>query len=551
MDDLRPDAVAARVAAWHNRHPLARRITAAQVQAIGFVALPFVTRPGAARSDALADLPTLPLSDATLGPPPAGSALRARARARAHAPSTLPPGEDPPRGGASAGSQQPHAGVLATLQTWWARQSGRRRAAALVRGKAKLRAKALKPAFSERFLPGLGPSTVARWALRHGRLDVRQTSANALRRVLPDLRLMGDSGATTTLYLATAAVEVGKHRARVLLGDGPAAGAIGSRLYSPTRVAGSFAALALAASVLVGPPLPQVQDLPHTEAWKTTVAWLRRHSGNDPALQTAGPRLAVVDAATPAASAAASAAMDGEAGLPPDTVRMADAPAVAPAGSANDSASAGASGSPPQALADPLAEATELPVRMADAVPQRRDPAAPPLFPDDPPPGVERPEAVPPEPAAAPRKPAAALNPVLRGGLASIKPQMDEESKAAARKAVADLRAARGEAAPAPTPGMLRVAAAPVPPAVKQAAAGAPAYALATRLLRTRAESEQVLVAWRALLARDPRYPLNVSVMPAGDDWRVVSWPFTSQQDAERARSLLAARGLRAETIDF
>jgi hypothetical protein len=41
MEDLRLQAVAARVAAWHNRHPLARRITAAQVHSIGYVALPF------------------------------------------------------------------------------------------------------------------------------------------------------------------------------------------------------------------------------------------------------------------------------------------------------------------------------------------------------------------------------------------------------------------------------------------------------------------------------------------------------------------------------
>ncbi|HLL13280.1 MAG TPA: hypothetical protein VK570_19610, partial [Rubrivivax sp.] len=36
------DAVAARVVAWHNRHPLARRIGAAQVHSVGYVVLPFV-----------------------------------------------------------------------------------------------------------------------------------------------------------------------------------------------------------------------------------------------------------------------------------------------------------------------------------------------------------------------------------------------------------------------------------------------------------------------------------------------------------------------------
>jgi hypothetical protein len=619
MDDLRPDAVAARVAAWHNRHPLARRITSAQVQAIGFVALPFVERPGAVRPSELADVPTLPLSDATLGPPPAGSALRARVRAQAQPPSTLPPGEDPPfdtlPGAARplpAVAPKPPGGPLAALKSWWARHSGRRRAAALVRNKARLRAKALKPAFSETLLPGLSSKTVARWALRHGRLDVRRPAAHALRRVLPDARLLGDSSATTTLYLATAAVEVGSRRARVLLGDGPVAGAIGARLYSTPRVLGSFAALALAASVLVGPPLPQVQDLAHlpeTQAWQTAMAWLRHHSGNDPALQTAGPRLATAASAAsaPDADAAAPApATESVDAMPP--VRMADATHGGLPGGADHAAGPAAGqgagpAAPPGQAADrdpaPAAQPApgELEVRMADAPPPRRAPPPAALFPDDPPPGAERMAAAPGAAPAATAPAAAASSPIAlpgkpqRGGIPSIKPELDEATKVAARKAVADLRAARGEPvpqrvaaaapvaepepgaaarppanapapapepaappAPAPMPAQpaLRVAATgPAPMAVKQAAAGAPAYALSTRLLRTRAESEQVMVAWRALLAGDPRNPLNVSVMPAGEDWRVVCWPFTSRQDAERARGLLAARGLKAETIDF
>jgi len=81
--------------------------------------------------------------------------------------------------------------------------------------------------------------------------------------------------------------------------------------------------------------------------------------------------------------------------------------------------------------------------------------------------------------------------------------------------------------------------------------AATPTYALSTRLLRTRAESEQVIVAWRALLEGTQKEPVKVALMAAGDDWRVVSWPFARREDAERARALLAARGLRAETVDF
>jgi hypothetical protein len=49
--DRTPDLdLAARVAAWHNRHPLARRIGPAQVQAMGVVALPFVAPAGKRRA---------------------------------------------------------------------------------------------------------------------------------------------------------------------------------------------------------------------------------------------------------------------------------------------------------------------------------------------------------------------------------------------------------------------------------------------------------------------------------------------------------------------
>ena len=39
----RPEVIN-RVVAWHNRHPLARRITAAQVRHVGLVLLPFALR---------------------------------------------------------------------------------------------------------------------------------------------------------------------------------------------------------------------------------------------------------------------------------------------------------------------------------------------------------------------------------------------------------------------------------------------------------------------------------------------------------------------------
>jgi hypothetical protein len=563
MDDLRPDAVAARVVAWHNRHPLARRITVAQVQAIGFVALPFVARPGAARSDALADVPTLPLADAEDGRPsdPAAGSLRARARARARpAPTSrddppfdsLPGSNDPFFNPPPAGSEP--VGAVAKLRAWWARRSGRRRAAALLRGKARLRAKALKRAFSERFLPPLSPRLVARWALRHGRLEVAAIDPAALRRVLPDSRLLGDNGATTTLYLATAAIELGSQRARVLLGDGPAADAIGSRVMSPRRVGGVFASLALVAGLLAAPHLPPLpaalsQSIPRdmaalraTAPWRAAAAWMQRIQAEEAPLDSAGPRLAQADAMPPAD--AASAAADGTLHA---AVVLAPEPAPEPPRDpAHDPAPAPEHAPAPESGPEsgPAPHAAQPPAAAASAA----------LFPDDPAPGEK--------PAARPGVPRA----TTRGGIPVLRPELDEDTKAAARQAVADLRAARGlppahPPAPAPAPAPVLVQPAPAPAPVQAAQpvqmaaprvpAGAPAYALSTRLLRTRAESEQLMIAWRALLVADPRQALNISVMPAGDDWRVVCWPFANRPEAERARSLLLSRGLKSETVDF
>ena len=41
MDHARNATWVAHVVAWHNRHPLARRITPAQVQGLGYVDLPY------------------------------------------------------------------------------------------------------------------------------------------------------------------------------------------------------------------------------------------------------------------------------------------------------------------------------------------------------------------------------------------------------------------------------------------------------------------------------------------------------------------------------
>jgi len=128
-----------------------------------------------------------------------------------------------------------------------------------------------------------------------------------------------------------------------------------------------------------------------------------------------------------------------------------------------------------------------------------------------------------------------------------LRPPLDEATKAAARQAVADLRSTLPPA-PAQKSAPVAVHAAPVLPA-----AGQPLFALTSRVLRTEAESEQLATAARALLAQPAgrATPIQVELMAAGADWRVIAWPYTNAADAERARALLASRGLRVQVVGF
>jgi hypothetical protein len=92
---------------------------------------------------------------------------------------------------------------------------------------------------------------------------------------------------------------------------------------------------------------------------------------------------------------------------------------------------------------------------------------------------------------------------------------------------------------------------APAAPAARTAPPAGSAFAVTTRLLRTRTESEQLAAAMRALLATAGVRQVQVEIVATGDDWRVIGWPFAHRDDAEKARTLLVARGMRVQVIDF
>ncbi len=535
MDDLRPAAVAARVVAWHNRHPLARRIAAAQVHAVGYVGLPFV---GAAGSGAPAAAAAPPQAAAAAGRDTevvdlgalegsAGEAGSRRERALAHA----------PQQGAASGTAATPAGPAAV-----AAPAARTELPALA---------TLTPDFSEDFIDPLRPREVARFAARAGQVLARPPGDGPVREVPADGAHPGRPPAR--VYLLTAVVETGTRKSRVLTGIDLTAPVLGWRIFDTRRVA----ALAGLAGLVVGVP-----------------AWLLQPSDDAPppqptALQAAAPALALPAAAAPAAPTASAAdlAETAETAETAERAERADTAGAALAVGALATAAASGPLAATAAAASHAGHAAGLPERAA------ADPAAAPAW-----------------AASAPVPRPGGDKPALRtGGAPSIRPVISEEAKAQARQArqallagrlatassvpevppstvpavpaapaVATASAAARQTAaavapaPAPAPAMAR-AQPPAPPATAAAlpAPGATAFALSTRPLRTRAEADQVQVAMRALLRSVGAGDVKVDVLPQGDDWRVVALPFPQRAAADKARALLVSRGMRVEVLDF
>ena len=505
MDNLRLSAVVDRVVAWHNRHPLARRISAAQVHAIGYVALPFTAEapppaaPSAAQAAAhaiataaAAPLPVLTevaqAEAAETQSPAEGSRLRERAlaRAREHA-------------------ADPHATLAADT------------AAAVL---ATLAPATLKRDFNENFIDTLTARQVARFALRHGRVLARAPLDGPVREVpaggaKPDRR----KRVPAQVYLLTAVIETDTRKSRVLLGHGPLV--LGKRIHSGPRMA---ALLALVAGV-VGAP------------WWWLQLQTAARSPARTAPQSAAPESAAASAETPTPSLTPTSA--------------ASAPSSAPSFMSAEPAEPIASAALPATAAAPPAAlpAAETPLRVSMLEPAPAPPAEPenmarrrvvsivPLLSD--------------EQKALAREQRQTLMEAAAAAAAALTPAPADATAAAPAPAPAPA------AAPAAAPVLAPAAAAAKPPApvaarpVVATAPTGPVFAVSTRALRTRAEADQVRVAMQALLQTLGHTQVQVDVLPQGDDWRVVALPFPRRADAERGRELLASRGMRVAVVDF
>ena len=142
-------------------------------------------------------------------------------------------------------------------------------------------------------------------------------------------------------------------------------------------------------------------------------------------------------------------------------------------------------------------------------------------------------------PAAAASAPAAAPAPATAeqsGPLGRIRPSLSDEDKQAARAKTAALRSDKAAA-----PRAVAVATAPVK-----------VYAVVSRPSPQREVASAGLAVMKRASGRLPDpVPDHSELMQNQGAWRAAWWPFASLADAERARVLLAGKGLKVDVVEF
>ncbi|MDL5031929.1 hypothetical protein QRD43_08405 [Pelomonas sp. APW6] len=502
--------LSSQLAAWHNRHPLARRVRAVDVHTMGVIALPFM-RSGPPREP----------QEPVLGE--AGSF------------SAEPSFTQPPR-----------PGLLQRLLAW---RPGRQRP------------RDRWPVFSEQFVVGVSPRQAGEFARRYGYSQRPDGGSWPLRSIPVDETLAAQDPADGAgawpeeIYLLSAALDAGPARTRVLVAQGA-----GLRLYitgprclHPLKV-GLFGLLM---ALLLG--LVLLASLSPKKASPGAAAPAAAASAAQPA-----------SAATPAASGPMATEASGHehaasAPLPPELPASAAHVTAPPAAASAPPVPSAAPGSAPT-----LMTASQLPDNMASApdirprlVPRPeggtsakdtpapsskesgKDGTKPPARPTDE--VIERAHSSGVGNGALVRPAQKTDRPPLRDGEAS------SSAKAASDDKAPRTPASEAKPAPASTADALRQR--PGKGAEGrggQDVAGTPLVALVGPALPSKAEAEAYLQKMQPLI--QPlvgKRPLELQVIQTPEGWRAAAWPFPSREEAQLINAMLVARGLRTRAVDF
>lgn len=529
------DRLVEHVVAWHNRHPLAKKITIYDVHTMGVVALPFLRSAhqpgGGAGTEAI---------EPTMGDAPhdglGESTLDAHANTTAQHLDALADQEEPPAHAlARLGWRQRLAQVLGALAFW--KQLGKRKAASSW------------PAFSEKFIP-IAPRKIAAFAQSQGFLNP-PGDASWPQRVVPidEAMLAKHSGAWPfELYLLTAAIDAGNSRTRVLIGMGRKPQILGARCGSRRR-------LAFAAMVVLGLlALVVALLMPRSKSGEHAV---------DAAAAASAPASAA--ASSPAATASAASASENAAAASAAALEAAStASASASAAGVSLSDTLSAAGDPASAAASAGAGTAA----MAASASETGEKAEPPDI---------RPQLVKPLPKRAPfagssesaskaedHKPGSDAQKAKAGeGKAEGAAKADKSDKTI-KSDKAGKAARPGQAAEDKTTQPLVEKLGPldglesggtIHSAVKsktgKSGEAIPVVALVSPVEPSKAEAEAMLA--RMLTFIKPLHPdgLNTSVVQTPQGWRAAVWPFDSRQEAQLINATLVARGMKTKAVDF
>jgi len=593
------DRLVEQLVAWHNSHPLAKRINIYDVHTIGVVALPFM-RSGSAAAPA-------PASNS--GP---GSA-RKNARGRPQEPiEPVLTDEISPESLAAWGEESTIAAnsnaaeldALADQELWhrstWPERIKRGLRSMRAPGKRKARSGPPPgadtwPAFTERFIAGLTPERIARFAQRFGYSE-QPGDGSWPQRVVPiDEQMMGQSPAGGAwpfeLYVVSAAIDAGRSRSRVLIGQGhPKPQIIGRRCLSPVKVglaallplgvllmcvallmlpsrkslkeaelaAAAAASAASAASVMASAPLQAASAEPVPEpapAASAEVAAAADAAASSPSAAAANAASSPIDPSTATEAA-------GKVSLPtPLDLREAAAATAASIAAAQKAALANKSASLPLP-ADPAASEAQPDIRpqlvkpiprknarpMLADVPGPTDPAAA-AKPEVTAKGAKNAEGADgkatdtgvPETPAGPK-----AAPITAGRISS------RDSDRPSLHAAVEAGAKRGNTAE--TTGRDEVVAAAAGKSTRAAGQSSkPVVALVGPVSANKADALAMLERMKVAMAPSEGRPgaMQAQVFQTPEGWRPAIWPFASREEAQLINATLIARGLRTRAVDF